>query len=100
MTTPSYVVLVTARPDDVTRLGITATRKLGGAVSRNRAKRLLREVFRLHPEIFPRGADVVIIVRGQAHRLSFEQAVAELRAIAPLLVRRVSQMRASLAQGP
>ena len=30
-----------------TRLGIAATRKLGGAVQRNRAKRLLRETFRL-----------------------------------------------------
>ena len=28
------------------RLGVTATRKLGGAVQRNRAKRLLREIFR------------------------------------------------------
>ncbi len=31
---------------EVTRLGIVATRKLGGAVRRNRAKRLVREVFR------------------------------------------------------
>ena len=31
-----------------TRLGIAATRKLGGAVVRNRAKRLVREIFRRH----------------------------------------------------
>ena len=30
------------------RLGIAATRKMGGAVERNRAKRLVREVFRHH----------------------------------------------------
>ena len=41
------------------RLGIAATRKLGGAVQRNRAKRLIREVFRRN-KIAP-GYDVVII---------------------------------------
>jgi ribonuclease P protein component len=43
----------------VGRLGIAATRKLGGAVERNRAKRLIREVFRRN-KIAP-GYDVVVI---------------------------------------
>jgi ribonuclease P protein component len=43
----------------VGRLGIAATRKLGGAVQRNRAKRLIREVFRRN-KIAP-GYDVVVI---------------------------------------
>lgn len=46
---------------DVTRLGIVATRKLGGAVRRNRAKRLIREVFRRQP--LRAGLDVVAIAR-------------------------------------
>jgi ribonuclease P protein component len=41
------------------RLGIAATKKLGGAVERNRAKRLIREVFRRN-KIAP-GVDVVVI---------------------------------------
>jgi ribonuclease P protein component len=45
-----------ARPS---RLGIAATKKLGGAVVRNRAKRLIREVFRRN-KIAP-GFDIVII---------------------------------------
>lgn len=41
------------------RLGIAATRKLGGAVERNRAKRLIREIFR-HNKLAP-GFDVVVV---------------------------------------
>ena len=41
------------------RLGIAATKKLGGSVQRNRAKRLIREVFR-HNNIAP-GFDVVVV---------------------------------------
>jgi len=40
------------------RLGLAASRRLGGATARNRAKRLLRESFRRHK--FP-GADLVLI---------------------------------------
>jgi ribonuclease P protein component len=43
----------------VGRLGIAATKRLGGAVERNRAKRLIREVFRRH-KIAP-GFDVVVV---------------------------------------
>ena len=41
------------------RLGIAATRKLGGAVQRNRAKRLIREVFRRNNTAA--GFDVVVV---------------------------------------
>ena len=41
------------------RLGIAATRKLGGAVARNRAKRLIREVFRRNK--IASGFDVVVV---------------------------------------
>jgi ribonuclease P protein component len=41
------------------RLGIAATRKLGGAVERNRAKRLIREVFRRNK--IAGGFDVVVV---------------------------------------
>jgi len=44
---------------DVGRLGIAATKKFGGAVQRNRAKRLIREVFR-HNKVAP-GFDVVVV---------------------------------------
>lgn len=55
----TVMVLGNGRP--VSRLGIAATRKLGGAVVRNRAKRLVREVFR--KANVPPGLDIVVIPR-------------------------------------
>lgn len=43
----------------VGRLGVAATKKIGGAVQRNRAKRLIREVFRRH-KVAP-GFDLVVV---------------------------------------
>lgn len=54
-------VFMLPRSDDSTRLGITATRRIGGSVQRNRAKRLIREVFRRHQR--PPGFDIVVIPR-------------------------------------
>jgi len=49
------------RETGVARLGIAATRKMGAAVERNRAKRLVRELFRHHK---PAAAvDVVVVPR-------------------------------------
>jgi ribonuclease P protein component len=54
-------VFVLGNQGSVARLGIAATRKLGGAVLRNRAKRLIRDVFRRHK--IGRGVDVVVVPR-------------------------------------
>ena len=52
-------MFVLANQQAAGRLGIAATKKLGGAVQRNRAKRLIREVFRRN-NIAP-GFDVVVV---------------------------------------
>ena len=54
-------VFILPRAWDVTRLGIAATRRLGGAVQRSRAKRLIREIFRRHRH--PPGLDIVVVPR-------------------------------------
>jgi ribonuclease P protein component len=54
-----------------TRLGITVTRKIGNAVARNRIKRLVREVFRLHRARLPEGLDLVWVAKQQAAEARF-----------------------------
>ncbi len=62
-------VVVQARPRDddsaLVRVGFTATKRIGGAVERNRAKRRMREAARaLMPQFASPGVDYVIIARG------------------------------------
>jgi len=72
----------------VGRLGIAATKKLGGAVVRNRAKRLIREVFRRN-DIAP-GFDIVVVPRRELLSTSLTTIEAEYRAS---ITRRVLKSR-------
>ena len=50
-------------PDQKTRLGVITSSKIGGAVVRNRARRLMREAFRLHQLELTAPIDLVLIAR-------------------------------------
>jgi len=46
-----------------TRLGVVTSRKVGGAVVRNRARRLMREVFRVHQRELVEPVELVLVAR-------------------------------------
>lgn len=87
----TLVLQALPRQDTATRLGFTATKKIGGAVVRNRAKRRLREISRLALAASPApGWDLVLIARdGTATcpfatlRAEFEQALVKAGVRAP-----------------
>lgn len=60
---PLVVLVVLITTDESFRVGVTAGRSLGGAVQRNRAKRLLREVIRPELLSLKPGRDLMLIAR-------------------------------------
>jgi len=72
------VVITTPRQSGPGRIGITASRRVGGAVVRNRVKRLVREFFRRHQHAIVPPQDVLVIARTQAAEASYAEVVQEL----------------------
>ena len=55
------------------RLGLTASVKLGHAVVRNRARRRLREVYRLNPPQLRKGWDIILVARSRTVTASWKE---------------------------
>ena len=78
-----YLVLY-ARPNrlGINRVGITAGKKLGHAVVRNRVRRRLREVYRLNEDKFTPGWDIVVVARSRCIDADFRKLTAAYLSLA------------------
>src|SRR4029453_8431298 len=77
----AVVLYVAKRPtgSGPARTGLVVSRKVGGAVARNRAKRLLREAIRLEGRDLPEGLDLVLVARPSVAEASYGDIAGDIR---------------------
>ncbi len=78
-----YLVLYArANRTATNRVGITASKKLGHAVVRNRVRRRLREIYRLNEDKFAPGWDIVVVARSRCIEANFNKLTAAYLSLA------------------
>ena len=65
--------------DEGPRLGLSVSRRVGGAVDRTRVKRVLREAFWQEAERLPDGSDYVVVARPDARELAEREGMQGVR---------------------
>ena len=65
------VVYLLENNTDRNRLGISVSKKVGNSVVRHRLKRLIKESYRLHENMFNSGLNIVAIARVGANKADF-----------------------------
>jgi ribonuclease P protein component len=61
------------REPPLRRIGIITSRRVGNAVKRNYAKRVVREIFRENQDAHPKNCDIVVVMRNTYDELSFSE---------------------------
>jgi len=103
VSTPRFVLILSASAAphaSEPRLGITASRRVGNAVVRSRAKRLIREAFRATRELWPAGIDLVVIVKRATGESKLDSVVAELWGARSQIEKRLRTLLGAAAPRP
>lgn len=74
---PLFTIFALPTPRGKTRLGVTVTKKIGRAVERNRAKRLIREVFRRNKNRIEGSFDLVVNVKDKLVEATYREVEAD-----------------------
>lgn len=94
------VLIARANGLERVRLGVVASRKVGGAVVRNRCKRLLREAARtLYKTVEMTGVDLLLIARPPCRNVRLDVVQAESRVLCAAALARVLRARPNVSDG-
>ena len=77
--TSHFAIIIRSNGLGRPRMGISISRKIAGAVKRNRIKRLVRELFRLHKSCFSTSNDYIFSVRRLPPSLNYQDIERELK---------------------
>ena len=66
------------------RIGISVSKKVGNSIIRHRVKRLIKEAYRLHEDMFNSGLDIVVIARVSAKNAKYSDIESALLHVSKL----------------
>ena len=78
------VMYVVENNQQINRLGISVSKKVGNSVVRHHVTRLIRESYRLHESVFNSGLDIVVVARNTASQAGYAEIESALLHLAKL----------------
>lgn len=76
------VIYVWKNSSSSNKIGISCSKKIGNSIVRHRFARLVREVYRLHEDVFNSGLDIVVVARACARDASYHNIEDSLLSLA------------------